>query len=229
MMAERSNKIDYTQVYIQYSIESSFAPSEASRYLQNINGTIYYSPVMDDTENRVQIGIIKAAKLLLGEAGDNGYSGNAVFDSDALAMETGEAIYDFEKDDFSEAAYKHLTISFLDLLIVSRMEILPQYRGNDIGKYAIKDLYNNFIGGCGLLALKYFPLQLERRMQERDLSKWTSDMQYASMEADEEKSKYKLLAYYTGMGFQYIPEISESLLFLTPAITNRRFDKIKLD
>ncbi|MEO6232109.1 MAG: hypothetical protein ABJB11_23740 [Ferruginibacter sp.] len=230
-MPARKNKIDYTHVYIQYTIESSFMPAQASRYKQQINGVMYYSPNMNEPEKSVEIGKITAEKLLLGQAGENGYPGAAVFDADALVMEIGEAIYDFEKDDFSEATDEHFDTTFMDLLIVSRLEILPQYRGNDIGKYAIKDLYNNFIGGCGLVALKCFPLQLESRILEIDPTtpKWNKNMQYDNLETDEEKSNYKLLAYYTSMGFKYIPELSESLLFLTPAIVNRTFDKIKLD
>jgi len=230
-MTGRINKIDYTHVYIQYTIESSFIPVQAGRYKQQINGVMYYSPGIDEPEKSVEIGKITAEKLLLGEACENGYPGASVFDEDALVMEIGEAIYDFEKDDFSEAVREYLEISFMDLLIISRLEILPPYRGNDIGKYAIKDLYNNFIGGCGLVALKCFPLQLESRILEMDPTtpKFNKDMQYDSLERDEEQSNYKLLAYYTSMGFKYIPELSESLLFLTPAIINRTFDKIKLD
>jgi GNAT superfamily N-acetyltransferase len=231
MMPVQRIKIDYTHVFIQYSIESAFMSVGAGRYLQQISGIIFYSPDMENADEGVEIGKIKADKLLLGEAANNGYRGFDVFDSDALVKEVGDAIYDFEKDDFADATHEHLDISFMDLLIVSRLEILPGYRGNDIGKYAIKDLYNNFIGGCGLITLKCFPLQLESRVPEHDPAapKWTNDIQYDSMEADEEKSNYQLLAYYTSMGFKYIPEISDSLLFLNPAIINRRFNKIQLD
>lgn len=230
-MPVKKNKIDYTHVYIQYSIESTFMPMHAGRYKQQINGVMYYSPNMNEPEKSVEIGKITAEKLLLGQAGENGYPGAAVFDVDSLVMEVGEAIYDFKKDNFSEVTEEYFDTTFMDLLIVSRLEILPQYRGNDIGKYAIKDLYNNFISGCGLVALKCFPLQLESSVLERDAStpKWNKDMQFESLETDEEQSNYKLLAYYTSMGFKYIPELSESLLFLTPAIINRTFDKIKLD
>ena len=225
------NKIDYTHVFIQYSIESAFIASGVARYKQHINGVIYYSPAMSEPDYVVEIGKISAEKLLLGQAAENGYPGKAVFDTDALVMETGEAIYDFENDDFFEAVQDQFEISFMDLLIISRLEILPAYRGHDIGKYAIKDLYNNFIGGCGLMTLKCFPLQLEGGILESDPTspKWNKYMQYDTMEPDEEKSIYKLLAYYTGMGFKYVPELSESLLFLTPAIINHTFDKIKLD
>lgn len=230
-MSGKRNKIDYTHVFIQYSIESSFIPVQAGRYLQQINGIIFYSPDMEHADKGVEIGKIRADKLLLGEAANNGYRGFDVFDADALVMEIGDAIYDFKKDDFAKALHANFEISFMDLLIVSRLEILPQYRGNDIGKYAIKDLYNNFIGSCGLLTLKCFPLQLESRILEIDPTtpKWNIDMQYDSLETDEEKSSYKLLAYYTSMGFKYIPEISDSLLFLNPAIVNRTFNKIQLD
>jgi len=225
----RNNKIDYTQVYIQYSIESSFMAVGAARYKQQVNGVMYYSPDLDDPDKSVEIGTITAEKLLLGQAGENGYPGVAVFDTDALVMEIGKAIYDFKRDDFSEATQEELEMPFMDLLIVSRLEILPAYRGNDIGKYAIKDLYNNFSGGCGLMALKSFPLQLEGSQNDPSGQRAPNAMQYDSMEPDEEKSMYKLLAYYTSMGFKYIPQLSDSLLFLTPAIVNPTFDKIKLD
>ncbi len=229
MTTGSTNKIDYTDVYIQYSIESSFMEMEAGRYRQQINGVLYYTPMMDETEMPVEIGKLTADKLLLGQAADNGCPGADVFDTEALLVEIGEAIYDFEIDDFSEATKEHLTISFLDLLILTRLEILPAYRGYDIGKYAIKDLYNNFIGGCGLMTLKCFPLQLEGSENDPPMQREPNAMKYDSMEPDEEKSMYKLLAYYTSMGFKYVPQLSESLLFLTPAIINPTFDKIQLD
>ena len=54
-------------------------------------------------------------------------------------------------------------------------------------------------------------------------------MQLDSLETDDELSMYKLLAYYTSMGFKYVPELSESLLFITPAAGNPGFDDINLE
>ncbi len=79
------------------------------------------------------------------------------------------------------------------------------------------------------MTLKCFPLQLEGSENDPPTQREPNAMQYDSMEPDEEKSMYKLLAYYTSMGFKYIPELNESLLFLTPAIVNPIFNSIQLD
>lgn len=223
------DKIDYTHVFIQYSIESSFMEAGAGRYKQQINGVLFLDPGIDEPLPPVEIGKITAEKLLLGQAADDGYPSMSVFDTDALVLEIGEGVYDFESNDFSEACYESFDIPFMDLLILARLEILPAYRGNDIGKYAIKDLYNNFIGGCGLMTLKCFPLQLEGSQNDPPSAREPNEMQLDSLETDEELSMYKLLAYYTSMGFKYIPELSESLLFLTPAFKNPEFEEIRLE
>ncbi len=232
LIMKRSNKkINYEDIDIRYTIESSMAPSNGYRYRQQINGVMHYFNDKENPENSIVIGKIEAQKLLLGVAADAGCPGLAVFDADEMMLDIGKAIYDFERDDYSEAIYEHFEIPWMDLLILSRLEILPQYRGSKIGKYAIRDLYNNFISGCGLMTITTFPLQLESRVPapgEKEYD-WHRDMGYTTMEPDEEKSIYKLLAYYTSLGCKYLPEISEDLLFLTPANNNKTFDKIKLD
>ncbi len=231
IMAGRKNKINYEDIDIRYTIQSSMAPSEGYRYRQQINGVMLYFNDAKDPEKSIEIGKIEAHKLLLGEAANAGYSALAVFDAHHVILDIGETIYDFEKNDFSDAIYDHFEVPSMDLLIVYGLEILPQYRGSEIGKYAIRDLYNNFISGCGLMTIIIYPSQLETRVPgigESDYE-WYNDMGYKTMEADEEKSIYKLLGYYTSMGFKYIPEISEDLLFHTPAKINETFNKIKLD
>lgn len=230
-MSARNIKINYEDIDIHYTIESSMAPSNGYRYRQQINGVIHYFNDESNPEKSVVIGKIEAQKLLLGEAADAGYPGSAVFDADEMILDIGKTIYDFEKDDFSEAIYEQFEIPWMDVLIVSRLELLPQYRGSNIGKYAIRDLYNNFISGCSLMIITTFPLQLESRVPTIGGAEynWYKNMGYTTMEPDEEKSIYKLLAYYTSIGCKYVPEISEDLLFLTADNINKTFNKIKLD
>jgi len=228
-MKKKNKKVNYLDIDIRYTINSTFAISEGYRYRQQINGVMLYFNDAKNPEKSVEIGKIEAHKLLLGQALDAGYRSLSVFDTDEMILDIGEEIYDFERNDFSEAIYEYFEAPWMGLLILTRLEILPQYRGSGIGKYAIRDLYNNFIGGCGLMTIIMYPSQLERvpLAGEKEYD-WYNDMRYPTMEADEEKSIYKLLAYYTSMGFRYIPEISESLLFMAPAKINKIFNKIKL-
>ena len=229
-MKKKNKKVNYLDVDVRYTINSSFAISEGYRYRQKIDGIIHYFNDKRSPDKSVEIGKVEVQKILLGQALDAGYSGVSVFDVEHFILDIGNQIYDFERNDFSEAIYENFEVPWMDLLIVSGLEILPEYRGSDIGKFVLRDLYNNFIGGCGLMAIMVYPPQLDGTIPEPGESgyEWYSNMGYAAMEADEEKSIYKLLAYYTSMGFRYIPAISENLLFMAPAKINKIFNKIKL-
>jgi GNAT superfamily N-acetyltransferase len=87
---------------------------------------------------------------------------------DQATLNVGEHIYDFEKDEWDKNVRGHYKsdLFYSDMLILARIEILPAYRGQGVGPKAIKDLYNNFIQGCALFALKCFPLQAEYHLEE---------------------------------------------------------------
>lgn len=72
-------------------------------------------------------------------------------------------------------------------------------------------------------------MQLEGSQNDPPRKSEPNEMQLDSLETDDELSMYKLLAYYTSMGFKYVPELSESLLFITPAAGNPGFDDINLE
>ena len=100
----------------------------------------------------------------------------------------------FLKNVFAHAFCNRFVVPSMDLLIVYGLEILPQYRGSEIGKYAIGDLYNIFTCGCGLMTTIIYPSQLKTRVTcigENDYE-WYNYMEYKTMEADDEKSMYKL-------------------------------------
>lgn len=221
-------KVDYMDVGIHYRIRSSLGPSENARYQQHIIGDIV---IEDEYGNATEkIGQILGDKLLISAADSAGCGSEPVFDNEAALYEIGNIIYDYSTNDFSEEvkeAFDHSLIE-RDVLVLSRIELLPAFRKAKIGKLVIKDFYNNFIGGCGLMVLKCFPIQLEYGILESE-SDWTRQMQYSAFEKDEEKATYSLLHFYTSMGFQYIPEVSDKLLFLCPSFVNEEFDKIELE
>lgn len=219
---------DYNDFAINYKIHSSLGCIENSRYNQEIIGEINY---IDEDSNIIEkAGEITANKLLLGVGIDNGWDAHSIFDNEGHLFEIGESIYDFSENDWQESIneYYHYDIHGLDVLILSRIEILPKYRSNSIAKYAIKDLYNNFSSNAGLFVLKCFPIQFEAGILEKR-NEWQMAMDYDKMEKDIEKATYKLLAFYKQLGFELIPAVGDELMFINTAVKNKKFDEILLE
>ncbi|GEN69615.1 hypothetical protein [Chryseobacterium rhizosphaerae] len=109
-----------------------------------------------------------------------------------------------------------------DLLILSRIEILPEYRGVGIGHKWIKDFYVNFIQGCGLMALKVFPLQCESDHTLGRDKDWCDEMGYDKMEKGNDAFE-SLLQFYLKIGFQIFSDISKTIIFINPLLRNEKF------
>ena len=90
-----------------------------------------------------------------------------------------------------------------DVLVIERFELLPMYRGIDIGAKAIKLLLHHFKNSCGLIMLRVEPYQNtvyyenDKRMQPKKLEV----MRYNDFTKDDELAFLKLMAHFTKMGF----------------------------
>jgi hypothetical protein len=91
----------------------------------------------------------------------------------------------------------------LNLLIVDRIEILPEFRGNNIGLECLRRCLQQYAHGCGVVALKCFPLQFEGA--ELDDPAWRRKMQMGKLSKDHKRSLAKLKKYYASLGFKIIP------------------------
>lgn len=220
-------KLDDISTEVTYRISSCLGIIEETRYDQNIFGDIIE---VDGYGNKLNdIGQIKANKLLLGEAANNGCSIFSVVDMDPETLEMGEVVYDFQENDFVHSIrdfYDDLWET--DILILSRIEIYPEYRGMGIGKYFIKDMYNNFIQGCGLFVLKCFPLQAEAGLYDRHKDR-AIKMGYEGFEKDQSKAFKKLHSYYKSLGFENIPSIKKEYMFMNSKLKNKKFQGILLE
>lgn len=98
-----------------------------------------------------------------------------------------------------------------------------------LGKKWIKDFYNNFNSGCGLVTLNVTPKQFFLYEVSEKGKLWRNKMKYSEMDLDEEKSTYKLLNYFLSIGFKHIPEINHDLVYLSPMDRNEKFDNIKIE
>jgi hypothetical protein len=120
------------------------------------------------------------------------------------AMNVAQHIIDNDTHDWVEELDIHEGgMMDSDLLILSRIELLPKFRGLGIGKKAIKDLDNNFIQGCGLFALKCFPLQCEVENKEKRKDRIKTRMEYESFEGNEKKACKSLRKHYRSIGLSH--------------------------
>ena len=91
-----------------------------------------------------------------------------------------------------------------NLLILDRLEILPEFRGNDYSRRIIDDGIKNFGSNAGLMALKAFPLQLEYHDENKLQDDWNKRMNIDRTDKDEKKAFTKLISYYRKLGFKKI-------------------------
>jgi len=211
---------------IQYSFRSSLGSVENYRYCQEITGKILDTD--EAGEPIAEVGSIHAYKLLIGLARNEGWEPEAVFDTENQLEKLGKKIYDFAKDDWHQAINDHFSDDAFesDVFFITQIEILPRYRGLDIGAHAIKDICNNFSESCSFVVLDCFPPQfLEGRIEDESFEK----MEYYKFTNDKETAYYKLLAYFQKIGFELIPGLSPTLMFLSTLHQNEKFDQIVLE
>ncbi|MDP2018967.1 hypothetical protein [Hydrogenophaga sp.] len=93
-----------------------------------------------------------------------------------------------------------------NILILDRMEIFPKYRGEGIGLNALRCLQRQFSTGCGIIAMKPFPLQFEGGTPEENADSPTFvKLGLGTFDRNEKRAMAKLRAYYARLGFVRVP------------------------
>lgn len=212
----------------EYTIKSEIGDMDINRYCMEIKGVLFAQK--DDTEDeKVKIGKFQAFKLFLTE---EEYSTFDIFDC-RHEVRDFEEIFDFKKNELKAAIRNFYDdeVNGFNILILSRIEILPEFQGDGLSKSWMKQILLNFSTDCGLVVAKSFPLQLENIEDEersrRIMSDWGKKMGYLEKDKDVVKMKASLMKYHKSMGFQTIPKISKELIFLNPAFINKEMAEIK--
>ena len=87
------------------------------------------------------------------------------------------------------------------ILILDRVELLPEFRGNGWFGDILEDGIEWFGHSVSLLALKAFPLQFEFTADPENPSGWQKEMSLATFNHDEKKARQRLEHYYAQSGF----------------------------
>jgi len=144
-----------------------------------------------------------------------------------MLFDLGEHIYDFEEQCIKEKIKKEQKFDLdNDIIKVSYIEILPEYRKMGLGKKLIKDFYNRFRNCCCLFIVKPFPIQHSTGTDKE--SEWYKKMQYDILENDFEIGKKKLQKFYSSLGFTK-SKIAQDYMFLKTETLNEKLDLVLLD
>jgi hypothetical protein len=87
-----------------------------------------------------------------------------------------------------------------NMLILDRLEILPEFRRQRLGLRYIRTAMKRFGSGCRIAALKPFPLQFERTLDDLDLG-WRARMNLDLLPRETRSAKTTLKEYYSREGF----------------------------
>ncbi len=126
-----------------------------------------------------------------------------VFDGHSAEVEEFyEPIFRSEGYDFNENLLEIVNheVSSYNLLILDRLEILPQYRRKKLGLTILHHMIERFSAGASIVAMKPFPLQFEQ-IGDEDKKKWRDKMGLDQFPTNENIAKEKLYTYYRKLGF----------------------------
>jgi GNAT superfamily N-acetyltransferase len=90
--------------------------------------------------------------------------------------------------------------SWGSVLIIDRLEVLPEYRGRNVGLLAMRRLIERFCAGAPIVAIKPFPLQHEGG--GGDVDEWKSRLKLADLDQNERRATTKLRRHYAKLGFK---------------------------
>jgi hypothetical protein len=157
---------DFHLFTIQYSISGALE-DEIENYLTTITGEIFC--FNNDMETKRKIGIIKGYYVDIDNAMSEGYGPFDILDLDGSTEPYYEAVFDDATNEFKATLGPDIYQS--NLLIIDRVEIIPEFRGRKIGLVAMYRMIRQFSHGCGLVTIKVFPLQFEHRGNNEVVSK----------------------------------------------------------
>ncbi|MFC1779435.1 hypothetical protein ACFLZU_03760 [Thermodesulfobacteriota bacterium] len=190
-----------SEVYasIKYTIESTLSDEE--RWLTKINGVITAN---EDDVNYVEVGRVVYYHVDIESAmKEDGISPHDLLDTCRSTYSFHYDLYDVETLSFKESFLEIIGYGgwSRNILIIDRIEILPEYRGEGLAKEAINEAIRLFSSRADVAVLMADPLQFE---PNRDSPEWDKKMRLGELEQEREKANKALVSFYEGLGFSMI-------------------------
>jgi len=212
--------MSYCMPVLEFTHELIVNDDEPSRYVKEIEGIVWvYRGSRKHRAGRFSIFIINVELALA-----NDESVFDIFDHTATTLDY-LALYG-DDCEYSPEVTKALPGGERwspNILILDRLELLPKYRGRGMGLQVLRCLQEQFSMGCGLVAMKPFPLQFEGGTPaERETEPKFMTMGLGEFDRNQRRATAKLCRYYAQLGFVRVPGtefmISDPLMVLPPLI-----------
>ena len=122
----------------------------------------------------------------------------------AETAEIYETLFDLHTCELRENVKKLLGgVIFRNILVINRVEILPPYRGMGLGLATMWELIRRHSAGCGIVALKAFPIQFRPwRLGDLEENDWNKKMGYDPYSYAVEFAHEKLIFHLEKLGFE---------------------------
>ena len=162
---------------------------------------------IDDNDDREFVGKFRVYYVDVERAISEGEPIFEVLDAHSSHVaEYFEPIFGSEAPDFSNHLLELLDHGIFgsNLLILDRLEMLPQYRGRGLGLSVLRHMISRFSSGAALVAMKPFPLQFEVVRAHEDENKWRDRMNLAQLPTNADVATEKLRQYYSKLGFLHL-------------------------
>lgn len=168
----------------------------------------------DDLSQRVKVGTVSALLARLEKAAENGVDCVDVLDARSADTALYLDLFDIEQSCYSEWVQSTLEPFGKDLLILDRIQILPEYRGNGYGLYAAYAMISTFGPSDGLVACVPAPFELLQKHRSSSTSNRTLIRDEQNIPGWNE-AQAKLRRHWGLLGFRRVPRSEVFALSLT--------------
>lgn len=188
---------------LKYSHEMLLGDEEPSKYVRQIDGQVL-AWVGDERKvpaGKFSVAVVNA-ELVVDER-----------DSIDYAMDVSQSTLPYRELYDRHLGFRPAVDRAIDgdewwapnMLILQRLQLLPRFRGRSQGLHVLRGLCMHFGIGCGLFAMKPFPLQFEcKSTREEDAAEF-DEYGFGRMSGDFRRSVAKLRAHYGRLGFVRVP------------------------
>lgn len=210
-------------MYIKWKTESSVEMKEPECFIYEYEGEI---TGLNDDDDEIIIGKCKAMYIDVASAFQRGFVISDVFDEHSINLsQYYNHLFDLDRifedeannaetltchpSELFTAQINKLFDEYIiapNILIIDRVEILPEFRARKIGLNVISHIMTRFYHGAGIIVLKPFPLQFEAKNLDDEGKQWQESLQLDALTKDSKKAQKKLEKLYRSLGFKLLPK-----------------------